>query len=162
MERTCQNPSCGKALERKQGERPKDWDKRKTCDQRCEKKRRKAEMWALLNTSYECAGGCGRIIKPHLDSRGRVKAPKTCRRIACAAEARRQAWVEKQAAVEQEATTTAPTWTDPAGNTHILPASIALREEYKASIKRRIKRGEGVRMIGDVRVYEGPVTRAAA
>ena len=154
MTKTCLNPECGKPLSRKRGEKASDWEKRVTCGHKCAND---AKSYEQRTARGECIV-CGGETLPKKRSTG-WRLNKTCLAPECIAKART---VAANRSRTPRKSTPANTWTDPAGNTHILPASIALREEYKASIKRRIKRGEGVRMIGDVRVYDGPVTRAAA
>lgn len=134
--RTCQNPNCGKALTRNEGERTADWAKRKVCDRACERARRKADTLELLRTPRKCAGGCGRVLKARLDGRGRVKAPKTCRRRECLAELKRQTWEAKKAAEEPAGR---ETWTAPDGVTYELPANPLVRAEFKRVMKRRAK-----------------------
>jgi len=158
MTKTCQNPACGKELVRRDWERVKDWEKRTTCDRYCFKILKRVEKWKLLEARRKCEV-CDKKLYPTIAKNGKAVAPRTCRSKACMDELRLRTRAQR---LERVAEASARTWTDPAGNIHTLPSNIALREEYKASIKRRIKRGEGVQMIGNVRVYDGPVTRVAA
>ena|SRR5690606_3589188 len=151
MTKTCQNPECGKLLIQKDGEDAWHFSRRSTCDRQCSRAKRLARKAAVEGPEPRCAI-CGST---------RTSRRRTCERRACRNEYRVRRAAER-AAKKVAAEASARTWTDPAGNVHTLPSNIALREEYKASIRRRIKRGEGVAMIGKVRVYEGPVTKAAA
>lgn len=153
MERHCQNPECGKLLIQKDGEDAWHFSRRSTCDHECGRAKRLAREAAVERPEPRCVI-CG-------STKVRKAGRRTCERRACRNEYRDRRAAER-AAKKVAAEASARTWIDPAGNVHTLPSNIALREEYKASIRRRIKRGEGVAMIGKVRVYEGPVTKVAA